>query len=67
MPTDPPMLRDRFIRLAPSVRLCGDSVPNAMMLSGMKTKPRPTPCTSPVTTKGVALMARFHPVISHSE
>src|SRR3546814_15641195 len=38
MPTDPPTLRSRLSRLAPSVRHVGPSVAKAMVLSGMKIK-----------------------------
>ena len=46
MPTDEPMLRISVHSAAPSVRNALGSVAKATVLSGTKTKPRPTPWTT---------------------
>ena len=54
MPTEEPMLRISVHSAAPSVRIAAGSVAKAMVLSGTKTKPRPTPCATPL----MAMVAR---------
>ena len=66
-PNDEPRLRDRLIRLEPSVRTLAGSVENAIRLSGMNMNARPTPCINPLDRIGQVGMSTVHRVISITE
>ena len=52
MPTLLPILRIRLKIAVPCVRMCRGKVEKVTMLSGVKTKPRPKPCSTPVEMIG---------------
>ena len=61
------MLRTRLNSAAASARNRGSSVAKASVDSGTKTRPRPSPCTTPETTSGRQSIAGEKPVICQSE
>ena len=67
MPTEPPMLRARFSRLAAVVRKSGFSVPKASVFSGTKRKPSANPWMTPLTTTGRWSISSEKPDICQSD
>ena len=65
IPTLLPMLRVRLKIAVPCVRICRGKVEKVTMLKGVKTRPRPNPCSRPVKITGPIQITSEKPVICH--